>query len=75
MKGGYLEDYVSTVLKQVGWHPEILYTIDICESAGELSVLELGSFSCTGEHGCDLGSIVEAGISAAREDWAAVNAF
>lgn len=74
VKGGYLEDYVSTVLKQVGWYPEILYTIDICESAGDLSVLELGSFSCAGEYGCDLSSIVEAGISAAREDWAAVNA-
>ena len=73
IQGGYLEDYAARVIKQVGWYPEILYTIDICESDGELYVLELGSFSCAGEYGCDMSLIVEAGVRAAREDWAAVN--
>ncbi|MEL7071476.1 MAG: ATP-grasp domain-containing protein [Cyanobacteria bacterium J06581_3] len=72
--GGYLEDYAAKVIKQVGWYPEILYTIDICESAEELHVLELGSFSCAGEYGCDVSLIVEAGVRAAREDWDEVNA-
>jgi len=73
IQDGYLKDYVAKVIKQVGWYPEIIYTIDICESAGELHVLELGSFSCAGEYGCDLGLIVEMGVKAAREDWYAVN--
>ena len=73
VQGGYLADYLSSVLKQVKWYPELLYTVDICESAGELFVLELGSFSCAGEYGCDLGLMVEAGVRAAREDWEAVN--
>jgi len=73
IRSGYLEDYASKVIAQVGWHPEIVYTIDICESAGELHVLELGSFSCAGEYGCDLGLIVEMGVKAAREDWLTVN--
>lgn len=73
VKGGYLEEYLDQVLKQVGWYPELLYTVDICESEGELFVLELGSFSCAGEYGCDLGLIVEAGAKAAWEDYEAVN--
>jgi ATP-grasp domain, R2K clade family 2 len=73
IKGGYLEDYVTTILKQVNWHPELLYSVDICESAGELYVLELGSFSCAGEYGADLGLMVEAGARAALEDYQLVN--
>jgi hypothetical protein len=65
--------YFSQVLKQVNWYPESLYTVDICESEGELYVLELGSFSCAGEYGCDLSLIVEAGAKAAWEDYEAVN--
>lgn len=70
IKGGYLENYISELLKQVNWYPESLYTVDICEAEGELYVLELGSFSCAGEYGCDLSLLVEAGASAAWEDYA-----
>ncbi|MEL7223345.1 MAG: ATP-grasp domain-containing protein [Cyanobacteria bacterium J06576_12] len=73
VEGGYLRDYAASIVNQVAWHPEIVYTIDICESAGELHVLELGSFSCAGAYGCDLGLIVEMGVRAAREEWCAVN--
>lgn len=73
IKGGYLENYLSKVLAEVNWYPESLYTVDICESDGELYVLELGSFSCSGEYGCDLSSIVEFGAKAALEDYEAVN--
>ncbi|OUL37414.1 hypothetical protein BV372_02260 [Nostoc sp. T09] len=73
IKGGYLEDYLNNVLKTVNWYPESLYTVDICESAGELHILELGSFSCSGEYGCDLSLIIEFGAKAALEDYASVN--
>lgn len=73
IKGGYLASYLTQVLKQVNWYPELLYTVDICESEGELYILELGSFSCAGEYGCDLSLIIEAGAKAAWEDYEAVN--
>lgn len=73
VKAGYLENYLSEVLGQVNWYPESLYTVDICEAEGELYVLELGSFSCAGEYGCDLSLLVEAGAKAAWEDYEAVN--
>jgi hypothetical protein len=73
IKGGYLVSYLSDVLKAVSWYPEALYTVDICESEGELYVLELGSYSCAGEYGCDLSLIIEAGAKAALEDYEAVN--
>ncbi|MFN6570231.1 ATP-grasp domain-containing protein [Dendronalium sp. ChiSLP03b] len=73
IQGGYLESYLSNVLKAVNWYPESLYTVDICESEGELHVLELGSFSCSGEYGCDLSLIIEAGAKAALEDYEAAN--
>ena len=73
VKGGAVENYLATVLKQVDWYPELLYTIDVCEAEGELHILELGSYSCAGAYGCDLDLLVEAGIRAAREDYAAVN--
>lgn len=73
IKGGYLENYLAEILKQVRWYPELLYSIDICESQGELYVMELGSFSCAGEYGCDLSLMIEAGVKAAREDYEIVN--
>lgn len=71
--GGYLESYLHQGLKSVNWYPESLYTVDICESAGELYILELGSYSCSGEYGCDLSLMIEIGAKAALEDYEAVN--
>jgi hypothetical protein len=73
IKGGYLENYIKEVLKEVNWYPEALYTIDICEAGGELYVLELGSFSCAAEYDCELSSIIEAGAKAAWEEYESVN--
>ena len=53
IRGGYLENYLSEVFKEVSWYPESVCTIDICESEGKLYVLELGSFSCAGEYAFD----------------------
>jgi hypothetical protein len=75
IRGGYLENYLSEVLKQVSWYPESVCTIDICESEGKLYVLELGSFSCAGEYACDLSAIVEFCAKAAWQDCEKVNQF
>ena len=69
VKSSYLENYLNKVLNQVNWYPELLYTIDICESERDLYILEFGSFSCAGEYDCDLSLIVEAGAKAAWEDY------
>ena len=57
----------------MSWYLESVYTIYICESEGELYVLELGSFSSAGEYACDLSAIVEFGAKAACFDYEAVN--
>jgi hypothetical protein len=44
---------MSVTGNDMSWYPESVYTIDICESEGELYVLELGSFSCAGEYAFD----------------------
>ena len=75
IRGEYLENYLSEVLKEVSWYPESVCTLDICESEGKLYVLELGSCSCAGEYACDLSAIVEFGAKAASEDYEAVNQF
>jgi ATP-grasp domain, R2K clade family 2 len=73
IKGGYLVDYLNNVLQQVNWYPDLLYSIDICESNGELYILELGSYSCAGEYGADLDLMIEYGAKAALEDFDLVN--
>jgi hypothetical protein len=66
-------DYLNTVLQQVNWYLDLLYSIDVCESNGELYVLELGSYSCAGEYGADLDLTIEYGAKAALEDFNLVN--
>jgi ATP-grasp domain, R2K clade family 3 len=73
IRDGYLVSYLSEVLKNVDWYPDTLYTADVCESQGELHLLELGSYSCAGEYGCDFRLLIEAGAKAAWEDYEAVN--
>jgi ATP-grasp domain, R2K clade family 2 len=73
IKGGYLVDYLNNVLQQVNWYPDLLYSIDVCESDGELYILELGSYSCAGEYGADLDLMIEYGAKAALEDFGLVN--
>lgn len=66
--------YVESVMKLVNWYPEKLWSLDVCELKNQdLHVLEIGSFSCAGEYGCDLSKYVEFGEIAAMEDWQDVN--
>jgi hypothetical protein len=37
-----------------------MWTLDICEADGQLKVLEIGSFSCSGFYACDPEAIVKA---------------
>mgnify|MGYP001316882996 CR=1 FL=1 len=69
----YVCEFVERVLKEVDYHPDPIWTIDICESkSGELYVLEVGSLSCSGYYGCDLPSIVKAVSDLFKAEWADV---
>lgn len=66
----FLTSYVEEVMAKVNWYPEKLWSLDICELKNQnLYVLEIGSYSCAGEYGCDLSKYVEYGAIAAMEDW------
>lgn len=53
-------EYVEKVLSSVVYNPEYLWVMDIAEtSSGELKVLEVGPFSCSGFYACDPVPIIE----------------
>lgn len=52
-------EYAQTVLKEINWYPDPMFSMDICRSNGDLYVLELNSFSCAGLYDCDLEKIVK----------------
>ena len=41
------------------WQPDPMYIIDVAESNGDLYLMEINSFSCSGFYGCDPAPIVE----------------
>ena len=64
-----VQEWLSKVLTKVSWQPDLIYTIDVCESKEELFVLELNSFSCSNFYNCDLSKMVEAANRVAISDW------
>jgi len=62
-------DYTNMVLKKTGFRPEPIWTMDVCECGDELSVLEIGCFSCAGLYASKLGPIVEEASRLAQQDW------
>jgi len=54
------------VLREVSWRPDPLFMLDIGESVGELRVVELNSFSCSGLYQCDKAAVVAAAAEEAR---------
>lgn len=43
--------------------------MDVCESDGRLSLLELNSFSCSGLYECDLEAVIRAASAVAEDQW------
>lgn len=46
-------NYAQSVINTIKYNPDPIWTLDICETNGELKVLEVGSFSCAGLYACD----------------------
>jgi ATP-grasp domain, R2K clade family 2 len=66
-------DYLDMTLKNINWLPDQIYCVDVCESEGEFSILELNSFSCSALYNCDLSKVVEVANNIAIREWKEVN--
>lgn len=55
----YVFNYVNDVLKNIEYHPDPFWTLDVCFSGGKYHVMEVGSLSCAGLYFCDLKLIIE----------------
>ena len=62
-------DFAKQVLRDVGFRPDPIWTLDICETADGLFVLEIGSFSCAALYECDVKPIVKAASFIAESMW------
>ena len=51
------------------WQPDKIYTVDVCESGGEFSFLEVNSFSCSGLYKCPPKNIVKVASEIAIKEW------
>jgi len=54
---------------EIGWQPDLCYTLDIAIHDGRPYVLEVNSFSCSGFYECDISSIVSHASSVALMEY------
>lgn len=47
------------LINRIKWQPDEIYVIDVCETNGELKVVEVGAFNYAGLYRCDRTKIVE----------------
>lgn len=47
------------LIDNISWQPDDVYVIDVCETNGELKVVEVGALSYAGFYRCDRNKIVE----------------
>lgn len=66
-------DAVSTfaedMLASVSWRPDEIFMADLCESAGELYLLELNPFSSSAVYSCDYRRVVRVANDLATRAW------
>lgn len=51
---------VEEILSTIEWAPDPIYVMDIVESQGKLSVMEINALSTSGWYDCDTGLIIDA---------------
>ncbi|OWK41832.1 ATP-grasp domain-containing protein [Fimbriiglobus ruber] len=59
--------FAQKVLGDIGWRPDPLFMLDVCESEGTYYVVELNSFSCSWLYACDFARVVE--VASDRAIW------
>lgn len=55
-----VSEFATEVLAAVPWRPDPLFVMDVCASDDGLRIVELNSFSCSGQCACDLDAYVAA---------------
>jgi len=58
-------NFVTKVWSNLGWVPDEMFVVDVCESSDDLYILELNSFSCSGWYACNPAAIVSCASEAA----------
>lgn len=61
--------FAEEVLLDVQWRPDPLFMLDVCESRGDLRVLELNAFSCSALYESPLEPVVAAANECASRIW------
>ncbi|MEQ8791544.1 MAG: ATP-grasp domain-containing protein [Pirellulaceae bacterium] len=64
-----VENFAKRVLEDVRWRPDPLFVLDVCESRNGLRIVELNSFSCSGQCACDLDAYVNVASKFASLQW------
>lgn len=60
--------FAARALASTSWRPDPLFMLDVGEvDGGELRVIELNAFSCSGLYACELEPVVRAASACARE--------
>jgi len=75
IQAGYSDEAIDLARKIAAekWQPERAYTLDICDNAVGVYLVEINSFSCSAFYHCDPKPIVEAASRLAHEEWKEVN--
>jgi hypothetical protein len=60
-------EFVQNMLNEVDWCPDPIFMMDVCESEGNLYLLELNSFSCSGLYRCDMTEVVAVASDIAQQ--------
>lgn len=61
--------FARGALAQTDWRPDPIFMLDVCAAEGQLYVLELNSFSCSGWYRCDPSAVVSAARELALAAW------
>lgn len=62
-------NFAESMLRTVAWRPDPAFMLDVCESDGQLRLVELNSFSGSWLYACDLASVVAAASDQAERFW------
>lgn len=68
-----LIEYAENICRTIDFQPEPIYSMDVCRTYGNLFIVELNSFSCSGLYACDLKTIVEKASELAIKEWREIN--
>jgi hypothetical protein len=61
--------FATDVLSAVSWYPDELFMMDVCESDGELRLIELNPFSSSAIYPCDYRAVVSVVSRLATRRW------